>query len=142
MTTRQKNIVGFIFAALLSILLGITCNAQPGGGVTFTRPPAHPELQEESCDCLTKVAKFSCYPDCEFTKVESMLSNTGVPLTRITALFPFSIDVKFTFADGVYTFEGLNRVVFNGDACQIVYEDGRFGMVRNFKEILLIKRND
>ena len=141
MTTRTKNVLAALLTALLSIFLGVTCNAQ--SELHFTPPPTHPELQEngESCNCMAEVAKFSCVPDCEFTKIESMLSGKGVPITRVTAFAPFSIDVTFTFADGIYTYEGVGRVVFNAYACQVLYGDGRYVIIKNFKEILLTKRN-
>jgi hypothetical protein len=34
MNTRTKNLLAAVLTALLAVFLGMTCNAQPGGGVT------------------------------------------------------------------------------------------------------------
>ena len=39
MSNKQKNVLAAVLTALLAVFLGMTCNAQPGGGIQFTPPP-------------------------------------------------------------------------------------------------------
>jgi len=43
---RKKNLLAALLTALLAIFLGITCKAQPGGSIEFTRPPVFDEASE------------------------------------------------------------------------------------------------
>lgn len=46
MNIRTKNLIAALLTFLLAAVLGMTCNAQPGGGIEFTRPPIFDEASE------------------------------------------------------------------------------------------------
>lgn len=122
----RKNFLAAILTALLAILLGMTCNAQPGGGgIQFTPPPAHDEIQADagnSCNCLTQVAQFSCYPDCSLFKLEDTLApGSGNSITRVTPLYNGTFTVEFTYPDGTFAYQGIEKAVFNYHTCQLFY---------------------
>lgn len=147
MNTRTKSILAALLTALLALFLGATCNAQPGGGIQFTPPPAHDEIQVDagnSCGCMGKVAQFSCAPECTYFVIEDTLApGSGNSVTRITPLVGKTFTVEFTYDGGTYSYEGIEKVVFNYYACQLFYPAG-FGsfFIKGFTSIKIIATND
>lgn len=146
MNTRTKNILLAVLTALLAVFLGMTCNAQPGGGIQFTPPPAHDEIQVDagnSCNCMNKVAQFSCAPECTFFTIEETIApGSGNNVTRITPLVGKTFTVEFTYDGGTYAYEGIETVVFNYHTCQLFYPAGFGSFFRKGFQSIKIIAND
>ena len=56
---KRKNVLAALLTALLAIVLGITCNAQPGGSIEFTRPPVFDEASETSKRTFIEPVNFA-----------------------------------------------------------------------------------
>lgn len=131
----------FLTAGLCLAL--IQAQAQTSGGVEFTPPPAHDEIQVDAgnCDCMSKVAQFSCTPECIFFKIEEMIApGSGNNVTRVSALVGETFTVEFTYPDGTFAYEGIAKIIFNYNTCQIFYPAG-FGSFfrKEFTSIKVIK---
>ena len=123
MNTRTKNLLAALAVMLLAILLGMTCKAQ-----TPTVKPG--------CGCNEEVAQFSCFPDCDYLHIESMLSSTGTQITRITPRPGYNMDVIFYWGSDSLVCMGTDKAVFNHDVCQVFYnEAARNGYVKNYDRI-------
>lgn len=135
MTTRTKNIIGAIAAFLLAILLGLTCNAQP-----ITTAPGG-----EDCGCSGKPSRhlFSCYPDCDFTTIQSIeIPGSGNELTAIAPKPGYSMDVKFYFNTAgkidSLTYLDAESINFNYNVCELYYFEGYSPIVRGFESMVII----
>lgn len=128
---------------IISVLMCAYSFAQPGGGIQFTPPPPHPELQTEKtgdCGCMKKQPVFSCYPECTHFKIEETTAPVSEnSVVRITSDTPFS--VEFTGETGkTFTYEGIVKVVFNYANSELFYDDTYKFRVGNFKSIKIIQQ--
>lgn len=109
--------------------------------VEFTPPPNHDEIQVDSansCDCMNKVASFSCAPECTYFKIEEMVApGSGNNVTRVSALVGNTFTVEFTYPDGTFAYEGVAKIIFNYHTCQVFYLEGFGSFFR--KEFISIK---
>lgn len=96
--------------------------------------------QKEDCNCLKKVAKFSCSPDCDFLNIIDAPANSN---NIVTAKGKSAIDVFILFTDGTsYTYEGAKTAIFNADTIRILYEDFNWQVIMvNCQEYTFIKRD-
>jgi len=96
MSTRTKNLLFALLTMLLAIFLGLTCNAQ-------------------DCGCnKTSRQFFSCYPDCDFTVIESMeIPGSANELVRIAPRPGEEMDVKLYFEGKTDSLTYLNVEAIN-----------------------------
>lgn len=132
MNTRTKNLIFALLTMLLAVLLGLTCNAQ----TTSTG---------EDCGCTGKASRhlFSCYPDCDFTKIETItVPGSGNELIAIHPRQGYAMDVKLYFNDGAVkdsiTYLNTAGINFNYDVCGLYFENGMKAMVKHFESIVVI----
>lgn len=115
MNTRAKTIIAILAIYALAAMLGVMCNAQS----TATAENG------ESCNCNTKVAQFSCYPDCDFGKLGSDISRNGYPITRFAPNEGYDMDLVFYFdkngTTDSLTYYGVGRVTFSAHSCLLFY---------------------
>lgn len=140
MNTRTKNLIFALLTMLLAVLLGLTCNAQQ----TTTAPAG------EDCGCSGKPSRhlFSCYPDCDFTQIETIeVPGSGNELTAIRPRTGYNMDVKFYFKDDYgkvdsLTYLDAESINFNYSTCQLYYftEDKQplTPIVKGFESLVVI----
>lgn len=135
MNTRTKNLIFALLTMLLAILLGITCNAQ-----TTT------VANDEDCGCSGKPSRhlFSCYPDCDFTTIQSIeIPGSGNELTAIRPRTGYNMDVKFYYqaTDGKIdslTYLNVEAINFNYEVCGLYLANDWQTTAKGFMSMVVI----
>lgn len=132
MNTRTKNLIYALLTMLLAVLLGLTCNAQ----TTSTG---------EDCGCAGKASRhlFSCYPDCDFTKIETItVPGSGNELIAIRPRQGYAMDVKLYFSEGgrtdSITYLNTAAINFNDEVCGLYFANEWQSVVKGFESIVVI----